>query len=249
MDKQRQQIIEAGLERAAEVLGDVTEPVMAEFYRRYPDARASFQHHSPHNPASLEALETLRIAIAELESMIAAGAQPIDKAPRPGRRGSEQWLRNGAPMAGATSKTLSFAAVRASDAGVYTVALINAGTEPFPGEAHLAEKLAELVPAGTVERRGRTVESASNAAPERHHHRASPVIGALAAVLGNAAAKLGELNHQRVVQQTLILQVVVEGQVDVDRLVGRAVERAGSAGSRAAPGPAPPAPAAPWPGS
>ena len=55
MDKQRQQIIEAGLERAAEVLGDVTVQVMAEFSRRYPDARASFQHHSPHNPASLEA--------------------------------------------------------------------------------------------------------------------------------------------------------------------------------------------------
>ena len=33
----------------------VTAPVMAEFYRRYPDARASFLHHSPHNPASLEA--------------------------------------------------------------------------------------------------------------------------------------------------------------------------------------------------
>ncbi len=31
-----------------------------------------------------------------------------------------------------------------------TVALINAGTEPFPGEAHLAEKLAELVPAGAL---------------------------------------------------------------------------------------------------
>lgn len=28
---------------------------MAEFYRRCPDAKASFQHHSPHNPASLEA--------------------------------------------------------------------------------------------------------------------------------------------------------------------------------------------------
>lgn len=55
MDKERQQIVEAGLERAAEALGDVTAPVMAEFYRRYPDAQASFQHHSPHNPGSLEA--------------------------------------------------------------------------------------------------------------------------------------------------------------------------------------------------
>ena len=50
-----QAAIEARLERAAEVLGDLTAPVMAEFYRRFPDARASFAHHSPHNPARLEA--------------------------------------------------------------------------------------------------------------------------------------------------------------------------------------------------
>ena len=50
-----QAAIEARLERAAEVLGDLTAPVMAEFYCRYPDARASFAHHSPHNPARLEA--------------------------------------------------------------------------------------------------------------------------------------------------------------------------------------------------
>lgn len=31
-----------------------------------------------------------------------------------------------------------------------TVATVNAGKEPFPGEAHLAEKLAELVPAGRL---------------------------------------------------------------------------------------------------
>ncbi|HZK05374.1 MAG TPA: nucleotide sugar dehydrogenase [Actinomycetaceae bacterium] len=31
-----------------------------------------------------------------------------------------------------------------------TVALVNAGREPFPGEAHLAEKLADLVPAGKL---------------------------------------------------------------------------------------------------
>ncbi|MFN5821836.1 MAG: hypothetical protein ACK44Y_15620, partial [Novosphingobium sp.] len=43
------------LERAAEVLGDLTEPVMAEFYCRFPDAQASFAHHSPHSPARLEA--------------------------------------------------------------------------------------------------------------------------------------------------------------------------------------------------
>jgi hypothetical protein len=51
----RTALIENGLARAAEALGDVTAPVIAEFYARYPDARASFAHHSPHNPASLEA--------------------------------------------------------------------------------------------------------------------------------------------------------------------------------------------------
>ena len=30
------------------------------------------------------------------------------------------------------------------------VDLVNAGTEPFPGEDHLADKLAELVPAGRL---------------------------------------------------------------------------------------------------
>ncbi|HOB14668.1 MAG TPA: hypothetical protein PK680_07025 [Novosphingobium sp.] len=55
MDADHQARIEAGLERAAVVLGDVTAPVMAEFYRRYPDAQASFVHHLPGNPASLEA--------------------------------------------------------------------------------------------------------------------------------------------------------------------------------------------------
>ncbi|MFO1256219.1 MAG: hypothetical protein U1E37_11225 [Sphingomonadaceae bacterium] len=55
MDKARQAQIEAGLVRAAERLGDVTQPVIDEFYARFPDARASFAHHSPTNPASLEA--------------------------------------------------------------------------------------------------------------------------------------------------------------------------------------------------
>lgn len=55
MDAARQQAVEAGLERAAATLGDVTAPVMAEFYRRFPDACASFAHHSPTNPGSLEA--------------------------------------------------------------------------------------------------------------------------------------------------------------------------------------------------
>lgn len=55
MDRARLDSIEAGLARAAEALGDVTGPVMAEFYRRFPEARESFVHHSPWNPAKLEA--------------------------------------------------------------------------------------------------------------------------------------------------------------------------------------------------
>lgn len=50
-----QAAIEARLERAAETLGDLTAPVMAEYYRRFPDARASFAHHAPHGPERLEA--------------------------------------------------------------------------------------------------------------------------------------------------------------------------------------------------
>lgn len=55
MTDPRTDLIELGLGRAAEALGDVTQPVMAEFYRRFPDARASFAYHAPHNPGSLEA--------------------------------------------------------------------------------------------------------------------------------------------------------------------------------------------------
>ena len=36
------------------------------------------------------------------------------------------------------------------DVNPRTVDLVNEGKEPFPGEAHLAEKLAELVPAGRL---------------------------------------------------------------------------------------------------
>ena len=36
------------------------------------------------------------------------------------------------------------------DVNPHTVDLVNEGKEPFPGEAHLVEKLAELVPAGRL---------------------------------------------------------------------------------------------------
>ncbi|MDO5710224.1 MAG: nucleotide sugar dehydrogenase [Micrococcales bacterium] len=38
-----------------------------------------------------------------------------------------------------------------ADVNPTVVEQVNAGTEPFPGEAHLAQKLAELVPAGNLE--------------------------------------------------------------------------------------------------
>lgn len=55
MADSRLPLVEAALEHAAEVLGDVTPLVMAEFFARYPEAEASFAHHAPHNPAKLEA--------------------------------------------------------------------------------------------------------------------------------------------------------------------------------------------------
>lgn len=55
MAVQEQQAIDHRLERAAVALGDIAGPVMTLFYARFPDARASFAHHSPRNPAALEA--------------------------------------------------------------------------------------------------------------------------------------------------------------------------------------------------
>ena len=49
-----QALLERGLERAAEALGDVTEPVMAAFYERFPEARAAFDRLSLGNRANLE---------------------------------------------------------------------------------------------------------------------------------------------------------------------------------------------------
>ena len=53
-DDARQGAIEARLERYAETLGDLAEAVIGAFYGRYPEARESFVHHSPHNPTALE---------------------------------------------------------------------------------------------------------------------------------------------------------------------------------------------------
>ena len=52
MGDQRQALLDAVLER---VEADLTAPVMARFYARFPDARASFEHHWPGRAERLEA--------------------------------------------------------------------------------------------------------------------------------------------------------------------------------------------------
>ncbi|MFM1982527.1 MAG: hypothetical protein RJB22_1246 [Pseudomonadota bacterium] len=54
MTEERQAIVTRALERAAEQIGDITAPVMAAFYARFPEARDSFVHHWPDRPAQLE---------------------------------------------------------------------------------------------------------------------------------------------------------------------------------------------------
>jgi hypothetical protein len=76
MSDPRTELIEAGLARAAGTLGDITLPVVEEFYRRFPEARANFIHHSPHNPGKLEAEmvgNTLYYVMAWFESPGEAG--------------------------------------------------------------------------------------------------------------------------------------------------------------------------------
>lgn len=55
MDQARHALLETALERAADQLGDPTVPVMAAFYARFPEARASFEHHWPGKADRLEA--------------------------------------------------------------------------------------------------------------------------------------------------------------------------------------------------
>jgi hypothetical protein len=48
-------LLERGLMRAAEMIGDITPVVMARYYARYPDAAVSFDHHGIGRTAALEA--------------------------------------------------------------------------------------------------------------------------------------------------------------------------------------------------
>ena len=49
-------LIEVSLMRAADKIGDLTEPVMSHFYQRYPQARESFERLACGNHARLEAV-------------------------------------------------------------------------------------------------------------------------------------------------------------------------------------------------
>jgi hypothetical protein len=48
-------MLDVSLERAAEVVGDITAPTMARFYAAYPEARAAFEHHALGKRQALEA--------------------------------------------------------------------------------------------------------------------------------------------------------------------------------------------------
>lgn len=47
-------LVECTLIRAAEQLGDITESSMANYYRRFPEAKQAFHAHSPLDPGKLE---------------------------------------------------------------------------------------------------------------------------------------------------------------------------------------------------
>ena len=53
--KQKNELLEASLERAATILGDITEPVMNQYYASHPGAKISFQDHGLGNSVKLEA--------------------------------------------------------------------------------------------------------------------------------------------------------------------------------------------------
>ena len=76
---------------------------------------------------------------------------------------------------------------------------------------HVARVVLERrVPRIRLQRCRRPVQSAAYSASDSHHHPGCAVVGALAAVFADAAAEFRELQDQRVVQQALIPQVIVE---------------------------------------
>jgi len=51
----KQELFESILEQVVETLGDITQPVMTAYYKKFPEARASFAEHGLDNIARLEA--------------------------------------------------------------------------------------------------------------------------------------------------------------------------------------------------
>jgi len=47
-------LLDTSLERAADLLGDITQPTMTHYYKRFPDARSSFEEHGLGRATSLE---------------------------------------------------------------------------------------------------------------------------------------------------------------------------------------------------
>lgn len=55
MDRERKKLlVEASLNRAAEQIGDITQPALARYYAAMPEARDLFIYHDPSNPGWLE---------------------------------------------------------------------------------------------------------------------------------------------------------------------------------------------------
>jgi len=54
-DSENSALVEAVLYRAAEAIGDITEPVMALFYQRFPQAREMFEYHGGFTTHCVEA--------------------------------------------------------------------------------------------------------------------------------------------------------------------------------------------------
>ncbi|MEW4466504.1 hypothetical protein AB1K62_01560 [Parasphingorhabdus sp. JC815] len=55
VEEDKQALLETSLERAADRLGDITDPVMNRYYAVHPGARKSFQEHGLGNTVKLEA--------------------------------------------------------------------------------------------------------------------------------------------------------------------------------------------------
>ncbi|GAB5488116.1 MAG: hypothetical protein Pars2KO_16860 [Parasphingorhabdus sp.] len=53
--EQKKARLEKSLERAAEMLGDITQPTMRHYYKQFPEAKSSFEEHGNGRSTSLEA--------------------------------------------------------------------------------------------------------------------------------------------------------------------------------------------------